>query len=86
MGPPAAGQPLPRGAPYGESWSKHGSRPTSVEPRMGWLDITPVAPRAEVGGVLGPPAVRAPSAGVLRMGSGAVRGGVPPRAYPPWFG
>ena len=37
---------------------------------MGWLDITPVAPRAEVGGVLGP------SAGVLRVGSGAVRGGV----------
>ena len=70
MGPPAAGQPLPRGAPYGESWSKHGSRPISVEPRMGWLDITPVAPRAEVGGVLGP------SAGVLRVGSGAVRGGV----------
>ena len=55
---------------------------------MGWLDITPVrvAPRAEVGGVLGPPAVRGPSAGVLRVGSGAVRGGVPPRAYPPWFG
>ena len=49
---------------------------------MGWLDITRVrvAPRAEVGGVLGP------SAGVLRVGSGAVRGGVPPRAYPPWFG
>ena len=31
-----------------------GARPISVAPRMGWLDITPVAPRAEVGGVLGP--------------------------------
>ena len=31
-----------------------GARPISVAPRMGRLDITPVAPRAEVGGVLGP--------------------------------
>ena len=42
--------------------------------------VSDVVGRAEVGGVLGP------SAGVLRVGGGAVRGGVPPRAYPPWFG